>query len=124
MDLTIPLSTLSTSNPMAFIKEMSSNGNLNTTDIIYPAFPMFFVLNSTWIRMLLKPMMGSLATGGWPDPYVLHDMGSHYPNATGHTGADCSEKTPIESTTSLIILANVYAQSSLLVFSGLRSGRE
>jgi len=64
MDLTIPLSTLSTSNPMAFIKEMSSNGNLNTTDIIYPAFPMFFVLNSTWIRMLLKPMMGSLATGG------------------------------------------------------------
>ena len=112
MDLTIPLSSLSTSNPMAFIKEISSDGNLNTMDVIFPVSPMFFVLNSTWIGMLLEPMMGYLKLGGWPYAYLLHDMGSNYPNATGHTGADYSEKMPIEATSSLTILANAYAKSS------------
>ena len=97
---------------MAFMQETSSDGNLNTVDIIYPASPMFFVLNSTWIGMLLEPMMGYPNTGGWSYSYLLHDMGSNYPMRPVTQAPIYSKKMPIESTSSPTILANAYAKSS------------
>ena len=39
MDITIPLDTLDTNDIMIFVKEVSSNGNVNTVDVILPISP-------------------------------------------------------------------------------------
>lgn len=53
IDLTIPKDTLNTSDVKAFIKEISSDGNLNTVDIIFPLFPFFYVFAPKYIKLLL-----------------------------------------------------------------------
>ena len=105
--MTIPYDSLNTSDVKIFIKEISSNGNLNTVDIIFPTFPFFYIFSPKWIKYLLEPMMEYLATGDYPNPYVIHDMGSHYPNATGHDGVS-EEMMPVEETGNLLILVLAY----------------
>lgn len=65
MDVTIPLDTLDTNDVLVFMKEISSDGNVNTVDVIYPAFPIFYVMNPDYIRLLLQPVLRYLATGRW-----------------------------------------------------------
>jgi hypothetical protein len=45
IDLTIPNDNLDTSEVLAFIKELSSDGNVNTVDVIMPAFPIYWVMD-------------------------------------------------------------------------------
>ncbi|EKG18285.1 protein of unknown function DUF1793 [Macrophomina phaseolina MS6] len=107
IDVVIDNSTFDTSKPWAFIKEISSNGNLNTVDIIFPTFPFFYMFNAEYIKILLDPMMQYLEGGTYPQPYVIHDMGTHYPNATGHDdGLD--EAMPVEQCGNLQVLALAY----------------
>jgi len=56
-DLVIPNDTLSTSSVMAFIKEISSNGTVNTIDVIFPAFSIHYIMNPESIRLLLSPLL-------------------------------------------------------------------
>jgi hypothetical protein len=84
IDLTIPNDSLDTDQALAFIKELSSDGNVNTIDIIMPAFPIYWVMDPDWIRLLLEPVMLYLDAGRWHLPYTIHDLGSHYPHAIGH----------------------------------------
>lgn len=63
IDVVIDNSTFDTSKPWAFIKEISSNGNLNTVDIIFPTFPFFYMFNAEYIKILLDPMMQYLEGG-------------------------------------------------------------
>lgn len=107
IDITIPNDTLDASNPLAFIKEISSDGNVNTVDVIFPAFPLYYVQDPEWIKLLLEPVMKYLASGRWKRPYVIHDIGSHYPNATGHDN-QVAEEMPVEETGNLLILAYAY----------------
>lgn len=65
IDVTIPNDTLDTNDILVFMKEISSDGNVNTIDVIYPAFPIFYVMNPDYIRLLLEPVMRYLATGRW-----------------------------------------------------------
>lgn len=65
IDLTIPNDSLDTNDTMAFIKEISSDGNVNTVDVIFPAYPIFFVMDPEYIRLLLEPVVQYLATGRW-----------------------------------------------------------
>ena len=51
---------------MAFIKEISSDGNVNTLDIIFPTFPIYYVTNPDIIRLLLEPVLRYLQAGRWP----------------------------------------------------------
>ena len=111
IDLTIPNDTLDTGEPLAFIKELSSDGNVNTIDVIMPAFPIYWVMDPDWIRLLLEPVMKYLAAGRWTLPYTIHDIGSHYPNATGHDDQK-AEPMPIEECGNLLILALAYAQAT------------
>ncbi|OMP82317.1 hypothetical protein BK809_0006627 [Diplodia seriata] len=111
IDIVIDNSTLDTTKPFATIKEISSNGNANTVDIIFPTFPFFYMFNPEFIKLLLDPMMTYLATDAYPQPYVIHDMGAHYPNLTGHDdGLD--EAMPIEQCGNLQVLALAYQKAT------------
>ncbi|KAI9925248.1 hypothetical protein MW887_006171 [Aspergillus wentii] len=111
IDLTIPNDSLDTENVLAFIKELSSNGNLNTVDVIMPAFPIYYILDPDYIRLLLEPMMRYLAAGRWRLPYTIHDMGSHYPRAIGHDDQQ-AEPMPIEECGNLLVLALAYVRAT------------
>ncbi|KAI7636402.1 DUF1793-domain-containing protein [Hortaea werneckii] len=93
--------------PQAFIKEISSDGNLNTVDIIFQTWPVFISLNPDYIRLLWEPIMSYSASGRWPKEFVIHDLGTHYPNATGHDDGR-EEHMPLFETSSLFILFYAY----------------
>lgn len=111
IDLTISNSSLDTEDVLAFIKELSSDGNVNTIDVIMPAFPIYWVMDPDWIRLLLEPIMKYLAAGRWHLPYAIHDLGSHYPNAIGHDDQQ-AEPMPIEECGNLLVLALAYARAT------------
>lgn len=111
IDLTIPRGSLNTSDVLAFIKELSSDGNINTIDVIMPAFPIYYVMDPDYIRLLLEPVMKYLAAGRWHLPYTIHDLGTHYPHAIGHDDQQ-AEPMPIEECGNLLILAAAYARAT------------
>ena len=107
IDLTIPHDSLNASDVLAFVKELSSNGNVNTIDVIFPAFPMYYVMEPEYIRLLLEPVMRYLKAGRWKHPYAIHDLGTHYPHAIGHDDQK-AEPMPVEESGNLLILAYAY----------------
>ncbi|KAL6233109.1 hypothetical protein BDW75DRAFT_252224 [Aspergillus navahoensis] len=111
IDLTIPDESLDTTEVLAFVKELSSNGNLNTVDVIMPAFPIYYVMDPDYIRHLLEPMMRYLAAGRWLLPFTIHDMGMHYPNAVGHDDQK-AEPMPIEECGNLMVLVLAYVRAT------------
>lgn len=111
IDLTIPSDTLDTSDVKAFIKEISSDGNLNTVDIIFPLFPFFYVFAPEYIKLLLDPILEYSAAGRYPHPWTIHDLGTSYPNATGHDDGN-DELMPIEETANMLILINAYERAT------------
>lgn len=107
LELTIPFDTLDTSNPYVFLKEISSDGNVNTIDVIYPMFPIMSVLDPTWIKMVLAPVADYLDTGDWHHPYTIHDLGATYPNAVGHNDGQ-AENIILEATAGFLIMIYDY----------------
>jgi hypothetical protein len=94
-----------------FLKEISSNGNTQTIDVIYPATPIFYYTNPELVKLLLDPHFENQENGNYPNTYAMHDLGTHYPNATGHTdGKD--EPMPIEECSNNIIMVLAYVQRS------------
>ncbi|TGO80825.1 hypothetical protein BPOR_1677g00010 [Botrytis porri] len=111
IDLVIPNATLDTNDVLAFVKEILSDGNVNTVDVIMPLFPVLYVTNPEYLRLLLEPILQYLASGRCTLPYVIHEIGSAYPNATGHDNG-VAEVMPIEETGNLLILALAYQKAS------------
>ena len=103
--LTVPSSTSTDqSEPLAFQKEISSNGNVNTVDVIFPAMPFFLWANPDFLRYVLAPLYYNQENNFYPNQYAMHDLGSHFPNATGHVeGTD--EYMPVEESGNMIIMA-------------------
>lgn len=94
-----------------FLKEISSNGNMNTVDVIFPAYPIFLYTNPALLRLLLEPLFENQESGLYPNSYAIHDLGAHYPNATGHPdGKD--EPMPLEECGNMVIMALAYALRS------------
>jgi hypothetical protein len=94
-----------------FLKEISSNGNTQTIDVIYPASPIFFYLNPELIKLILEPHFETQEAGLYPNKWAIHDLGTHYPNATGHTDGN-DEHMPLEESGNNIIMVLAYAQRS------------
>lgn len=67
-----------------FQKEISSDGNVNTVDFMYPVLPFFLYTNPELLRYNLQPLFQNQEAGIYPNGYSMHDLGTHYPNATGH----------------------------------------
>lgn len=78
MDLVIPTDSLDTSSVVAFLKEISSNGDIDTVDVIFPTFPALYVISPEWIKLLLEPYLIYIKSGNWPKNYIPHDLGGKY----------------------------------------------
>lgn len=98
-------------NPYLFMKEISSNGNMNTVDVIFPAHPVFLYTNPELLELLMKPHFEIQESGQYPNAYAMHDIGTHYPNATGHLEGN-DEPMPLEECGNMIIMALAYALKS------------
>lgn len=53
-------------DPLIFFKEISSDGNMNTVDVIYPAFPWFLYTNPRWLAYLMDPLIEHMLSGQYP----------------------------------------------------------
>lgn len=90
-------------DPILFLKEISSNGNFQTIDVIFPSFPFFLYTNPRWLAYLLEPLIEHMLSGQYPNTYAMHDLGTHFPNATGHPdGRD--EYMPVEECGNILIM--------------------
>ncbi|RDW71208.1 hypothetical protein BP6252_07771 [Coleophoma cylindrospora] len=91
-------------DPIIFLKEISSNGNFQTVDVIFPAFPFFLYTNPRWLAYLLEPLIEYQLSGQYPNDYCIHDLGAHFPNATGHADGN-DEYMPVEESGNFLIMA-------------------
>lgn len=90
-------------DPILFLKEISSNGNFQTIDVIFPAFPFFMYTNPRWLAYLLEPLIEHMLSGQYPNKYTMHDLGTHFPNATGHPDGN-DEYMPVEECGNILIM--------------------
>lgn len=98
---------LTSQDPLIFQKEISSNGNVNTVDVLYPAAPFFLYANPNLLRYALQPLYEYQEGQFYPNGYCIHDIGAHFPNATGHVdGAD--EYMPVEESANFILMSYAY----------------
>jgi len=96
--------------PLLFLKEISSNGNCQTVDVIFPAFPFFLYTNPQWLAYLLEPLLEHQLSGQYPNKYSMHDLGAHFPNLTGHPdGRD--EYMPVEECGNMLIMGLALANA-------------
>ncbi|CZT46899.1 probable glutaminase GtaA [Rhynchosporium secalis] len=92
-----------------FLKEISSDGNTQTVDVIFPFYPILLYLQPSLAKLLLDPLYENQESGQYPNMYSMHDLGAHYPNATGHPdGKD--EPQPLEECGNMLIMTLAYAQ--------------
>jgi hypothetical protein len=97
-------------DPILFLKEISSNGNFQTIDVIFPAFPFFLYTNPRWLGYMLEPLIEHMLSGQYPNKYAMHDLGAHFPNATGHPlGRD--EYMPVEECGNILIMGLALANA-------------
>ncbi|KAG1815522.1 uncharacterized protein BJ212DRAFT_1481299 [Suillus subaureus] len=105
-----------TDDILMFLKEISSDGNVNTVDVIMPAWPILLYTNPTLGKYLLLGLLEYQATGQYPNAWAAHDLGSSYPNATGHNAGN-DEAMPLEAPMlsecgNMLIMALSYTQKS------------
>jgi hypothetical protein len=93
--------------PWAFLKEISSDGNVSTVDVTYPAMPVFLYLDPEYLGLLLGPMLDYPEHGGWPKEFAEHDLGSSYPNATGHNDGN-EESMQVEESANMVLMSAAY----------------
>lgn len=89
--------------PILFLKEISSDGNSQTIDVIFPAFPFFLYTSPRWLAYLLEPLIEYMLSGQYPNTYAIHDLGTHFPNVTGHPDGN-DEYMPVEECGNILIM--------------------
>lgn len=112
--------------PYYFLKEISSDGNTQTIDVIFPAMPIFLYTNPILLKYMLDPLYENQEAGHFPQEYAIHDLGSNYPRAVGHPTGDggmfplnslslqadiyYTEPMPLEECGNMIIMTLAYSQ--------------
>lgn len=79
--------------------------------MIYPAWPLYLYTNPQLGKFLLDALFSYQATGRYPEKFAIHDLGTHYPNATGHDDAS-EEKMPVQESGGMLIMALSYARAT------------
>ncbi|KAF5868871.1 putative glutaminase protein [Botrytis fragariae] len=98
-------------NPYLFIKEISSDGNVQTVDVLFPMHPILLYTNPLLLKLALKPLFENQETGRYPNTYSMHDLGSAYPNATGHSAGN-DEEMPLEECGNMLIMSLSYFRAT------------
>ncbi|KZP06336.1 DUF1793-domain-containing protein [Athelia psychrophila] len=100
-----------TTDVIVFMKEISSDGNVNTVDVIFPAWPILLYTNPTLGKYLLVGLFEYQASGQYPNKWSVHDLGANYPKAIGHNdGKD--EAMPVEECGNMLIMTLSHAQKT------------
>ncbi|KAI0164391.1 glutaminase A [Hypoxylon sp. FL1284] len=96
------------SDPLVFLKEISSNSDIQTVDVIFPMIPIVLYTNAALLDYLLKPLFLNQENGHYPNTNAIHDLGT-FPLAKGYPdGTD--EPQPLEECGNMIIMVLAYAQ--------------
>ncbi|TGZ83980.1 DUF1793-domain-containing protein [Ascodesmis nigricans] len=96
-------------HPLIFQKEISSNGNMNTVDVIFPASPFLLYTNPDWLSYVIEPLLEHQNAGLYPKQSSMHDLGAHFPNATGHMDGN-DEPMPVEECGNMLIMGLALVQ--------------
>jgi Domain of unknown function (DUF4965)/Domain of unknown function (DUF1793) len=99
------------SKPFLLMKEISTGGNVQTVDVLYSMHPILLYCNPTLLKLMLDPLFEQQEAGLWPHTFAIHDLGSKYPIASGHTDGKATD-LPIDDGSSMIIMSLAYAQRS------------
>ncbi|MEP6597909.1 MAG: DUF4965 domain-containing protein [Actinomycetota bacterium] len=65
--------------------------------------PVWLYLDPAYLALILAPLLEYAENGGWPKPFAEHDLGSSYPNATGHNDGN-EEDMPVEESANMLIM--------------------
>eukprot|EP01102_Stenamoeba_stenopodia_P018990 TRINITY_DN7053_c0_g1_i1.p1 TRINITY_DN7053_c0_g1~~TRINITY_DN7053_c0_g1_i1.p1 ORF type:complete len:718 (-),score=181.78 TRINITY_DN7053_c0_g1_i1:51-1958(-) len=90
-----------------FMKEISSDGDLSTVDVIYPASPLFLYQNPQLLQWLLVPIMAyannetSMPSLNYTLEWAPHHLG-YYP--VGNIQVSQQENMPVEETGNMILM--------------------
>lgn len=95
-------------DPVVFLKEISSNSDIQTVDVIFPAIPLLLYLNPNLLDYLLKPLFLNQENGHYPRTNAIHDLGT-FPLAKGYPNGD-DEPMPLEECGNMLIMVLAYAQ--------------
>jgi hypothetical protein len=96
------------SDPIVFLKEISSNSDIQTVDVMFPAIPLILYTNPNILNYLMKPLFLNQENGHYPKTSAIHDLGT-FPLAKGYPdGSD--EPQPLEECGNMIIMVLAYAQ--------------
>lgn len=93
-----------------FLKEISSDGDIQTVDVIFPAHPIFLYFNPSLLKLILDPLFENQESGHYPNPWSIHDLG-FFPNAVGFPDGN-DEAMPVEECGNMIIMTLAYALRS------------
>lgn len=112
LEITVPYNDTSkrynTSDTIIFLKEISSNGDMQTVDVFFPQFPLLTYLNPELLRDIMKPIFEYTESGLYPNKWCVHDLGV-YPSAFGHNdGKD--EPMQVEESGNMILMTLHWAQ--------------
>lgn len=66
--------------PYLFLKEISSSGNIQTVDVMFPWHPIAIYLNPKLLKYALDPLFIDQESGNWPNAFAVHDIGYHCKN--------------------------------------------
>ncbi|HEV2377352.1 MAG TPA: DUF5127 domain-containing protein [Streptosporangiaceae bacterium] len=91
--------------PWAFLKEVSSSGNVSTLDVLFPAHPAYLQVSPQYLELLLAPVFDYVENHNYPKRWAPHDLGSNYPNAAGHLSGTGEEDMPIEESGNILMMA-------------------
>lgn len=90
--------------PWYFMKEISSNGDFHTVDVIFPAAPLFLYVNPYLMELMMLPLFG-YASNETNIPYNLawapHHLGT-YPIA--NCRPEDQEQMPVEESGNLLMI--------------------
>jgi hypothetical protein len=98
-------------SPWAFLKEISSDGNVSTVDVLFPASPAWVYADPGYLALLLTPLLAYAESGNWPEQFAPHDLGSAYPVAGGHNDGG-GENMPVEESGNMLIMVAAYLQQA------------